>query len=158
MHLAGQGREGRHWLSNRPGPAVSLALEENAEIAVARDAARNFLTSMQVEHGVPVSEQASGMVPLVVSELVTNAGKYAPGPCLVTFAASEGEVDVTVWDSNPTGITAQTADPQRIGRHGLEIVMAVSRSVEVHREPVGKRVTATVELTDGLDSAAANPA
>ncbi|MFJ3222702.1 hypothetical protein ACIPJS_04965 [Streptomyces sp. NPDC086783] len=42
----------------------------------------------------------------------------------------------------------QAADPQRIGQHGLEIVMAVSQTFCIHREPVGKRITAVVELTD----------
>ncbi|MCY0924468.1 ATP-binding protein, partial [Streptomyces sp. H27-G5] len=36
----------------------------------------------------------------------------------------------------------------RVGRHGLEIVMAVCRSFELLREPVGKRVKAAVVLAD----------
>lgn len=73
-----------------PGPlrnapiAVSAAFEGSAEIAEARDMARDFLTSLQAVHGLPVSARAMGMVQLVVSELVTNARKYAPGPCLLT--------------------------------------------------------------------------
>jgi hypothetical protein len=42
----------------------------------------------------------------------------------------------------------QAPDTNRIGQHGLEIVMALCRSFEVHREPVGKRIKATVVLTD----------
>jgi len=89
-----------------------------------------------------------GMVQLVVSELVTNARKYAPGPCLLTLEVSDGAVEVTVWDSEPVLPIAKAADPGRVGQHGLEIVMAVCRSIEVRREPVGKRIKAVVVLAD----------
>ncbi|CAM5705312.1 hypothetical protein SCANM124S_00371 [Streptomyces canus] len=42
------------------------------------------------------------MVQLVVSELVTNARKYALGPCLLGLEISEGAVQISVWDSNTT--------------------------------------------------------
>ncbi|MET7738472.1 hypothetical protein ABZT02_45535 [Streptomyces sp. NPDC005402] len=40
------------------------------------------------------------------------------------------------------------SDPPRVGRHGLEITLAVSRAYGVLREPVGKRVTAVIALAD----------
>ncbi|MGW3866682.1 ATP-binding protein [Streptomyces sp. NPDC005047] len=128
--------------------AVSAAYEGSKEIAGARDLARSFLTDVQAVHGLPVSARAMGMVQLVVSELVTNARKYAPGPCLLTLEVSDGAVEVTVWDSEPVLPIAKAADPDRVGQHGLEIVMAVCRSIEVHREPVGKRIKAAVVLAD----------
>jgi anti-sigma regulatory factor (Ser/Thr protein kinase) len=131
-----------------PSVSVSAVFEGSEEIAAARAMARNLLTSLQAEHGLPVSERAMGVVQLLVSELVTNARKYAPGPCLLTLEVCAGAVEVTVWDSSTTLPTVQAPDPNRIGQHGLEIVMAVCRSFEVHREPVGKRIKATVVLTD----------
>ncbi|MFD3658800.1 ATP-binding protein [Streptomyces sp. NPDC058620] len=128
--------------------AVSAAFEGSEEIAQARDLARSFLTDVQAVHGLPVSDRVMGMVQLVVSELVTNARKYAPGPCLLTLEVSDGAIEVTVWDSEPVLPTARAADPGRVGQHGLELVMAVCRSIEVHREPVGKRVKAAVVLAD----------
>jgi anti-sigma regulatory factor (Ser/Thr protein kinase) len=132
------------------GPSVSdsAVFEGSEEIAAARAMARNLLMSLQAEHGLPVSERAMGVVQLLVSELVTNARKYAPGPCLLTLEVCAGAVEVTVWDSSTTLPAVQAPDPNRIGQHGLEIVMAVCRSFEVHREPVGKRIKATVVLTD----------
>ncbi|WP_043218752.1 ATP-binding protein [Streptomyces sp. 351MFTsu5.1] len=131
------------------GPiSVSAAFEGSAEIAEARQLARSFLTDVQAVHGLPVSERAMGMVQLVVSELVTNARKYAPGPCLLTLEVDDGAVEVTVWDSEPILPIAKAANPGRVGQHGLEIVMAVCRSIEMHREPVGKRIKATVVLAD----------
>ncbi|MFJ8098688.1 ATP-binding protein [Streptomyces griseofuscus] len=61
----------------------------------------------------------------------------------------EGTVEVTVWDSEVCLPADQAADPSgRAGQHGLEIVLAVCRSFEMHREPVGKRFTAAVALAD----------
>lgn len=129
--------------------AVSEAFEGGEDIAVARDFACTFLTGVQATHGLPVSGRAKGMVQLVVSELVTNALKYAPGPYLLTLEVNGGAVEVTVWDSNPTSPVLLGPDSARIGQHGLEIVRAVGRSFAVHREPVGKRIAAAVVLADG---------
>ncbi|MFF8531987.1 ATP-binding protein [Streptomyces sp. NPDC015532] len=131
--------------------AVSAAFEGSAEIAEARDMARDFLTSLQAVHGLPVSARAMGMVQLVVSELVTNARKYAPGPCLLTLQVEDGAVQVSVWDSSITLPSVPAPDPERIGQHGLELVMAVCQTFCVHREPVGKRITAAVVLADDPD-------
>ncbi|MFJ1969566.1 ATP-binding protein [Streptomyces sp. NPDC087903] len=118
------------------------------DVARARDLAGEFLTRVQAEQGLPVSERALGVVQLVVSELVTNACKYAPGPNLLDLELAGGSVHITVWDSAPVLPVARAADPGRVGQHGLEIVMAVCQSFEVHREPVGKRTTASVMLAD----------
>ncbi|MFG3263425.1 ATP-binding protein [Streptomyces bobili] len=138
---------------------VGAAFEGSADIAEARALARDFLTSVQAEHGLPVSARAMGMVQLVVSELVTNARKYAPGPCLLDLEIIEGAVQISVWDSSSTLPAVQATDPERIGQHGLEITMAVSQTFCVHREPVGKRITAVIELADdpGGDPAGRQP-
>jgi anti-sigma regulatory factor (Ser/Thr protein kinase) len=85
---------------------------------------------------------------LVVSELVTNARKYAPGPILLELRIAGAAVEVTVRDSRRTRPVACPVDPQRIGRHGLEIVMAVTRKFQVQVEPSGKRVIAHIALAD----------
>ncbi|WP_395577000.1 ATP-binding protein [Streptomyces sp. BK79] len=146
MEPAGQG-EGQQPLVERC-ISVSAAFEGSEEIALARDLARSFLTEVQAVHGLPVSARAMAMVQLVVSEMVTNARKYAPGPCLLTLAVNEGAVEVSVWDSSTTLPAVRSMDPGRVGQHGLEIVMAVCRTFCVQREPVGKRITAAIELAD----------
>ncbi|MGW0212194.1 ATP-binding protein [Streptomyces sp. NPDC003233] len=146
MDEAAEG-DGRGSLVDRP-VSVAAAFEGSEEIAEARDLAQSFLMNLQAVHGLPVSGRAMGMVQLVVSELVTNARKYAPGPCLLTLEIEEGAVEVSVWDSSTMLPSVLAADPDRIGQHGLEIVMAVCRSFAVHREPVGKRITAAVVLAD----------
>ncbi|MFF9496531.1 ATP-binding protein [Streptomyces flaveolus] len=124
-------------------------------IGRARHLAADFLTRAQAEHGLPVSRRARDLTQLVVSELVTNACKYAPGPALMDLRIVGDTVEVAVWDADPVLPVARAADTGRVGQHGLEIVMAVCRSFQVHREPVGKRITATVALADDSGGAAA---
>ncbi|GAA3083241.1 ATP-binding protein [Streptomyces rectiviolaceus] len=142
MDHLGAGDRQALWLS------VSAAFEGSEEIAEARDLARSFLSDVQAVHGLPVSKRAMEMVQLVVSELVTNARKYAPGPCLLTMEIEGGAVQVNVWDSNTSLPAVLAPDPGRVGQHGLEIVMAACQSFAVHCEPVGKKIAAAVVLAD----------
>ncbi|MFI0813597.1 ATP-binding protein [Streptomyces echinatus] len=146
MELAGEGESQRSLDTSLI--SVSAAFEGSEDIAAARDLARSFLTDIQAVHGLPVSARAMGMVQLVVSELVTNARKYAPGPCLLTLEVENGAVQVSVWDCSTTLPAIYHADPGRVGQHGLELVMAVSTSFCIDRKPVGKRITAAVVLAD----------
>ncbi|MFJ4621144.1 ATP-binding protein [Streptomyces sp. NPDC088812] len=128
---------------------VTAALEGGgACIAVGRDLAADFLTRARAVHGVPVTARTVDLTQLVVSELVTNARKYAPGPVLLEVRVAEGVVEVNVWDSDPVLPVARAADPGRVGQHGLEIVLAVVREFDARREPVGKRVTARIALEE----------
>ncbi|MEU9187386.1 ATP-binding protein [Streptomyces sp. NPDC048484] len=126
-------------------------------IAEARHQAVAFLNRARADHRLPVSARAMDLTQLVVSELVTNARKYAPGPVLMELRITADSVDVTVWDSDPTVPTARTADPGRIGQHGLEIVKAVTEDLSIRQEPVGKRITARIALPDKPDNEATGP-
>ncbi|MEW2260724.1 ATP-binding protein [Streptomyces sp. NPDC047869] len=117
-------------------------------IAQSRHMAADFLTRVQADHGLPVSQRAMDLTQLVVSELVTNARKYAPGPVLLDLRIAGDVVEVAVWDSDPVLPIARAADAGRVGQHGLEIVMAVCQGFEAQREPVGKRITARIALAD----------
>ncbi|WP_199923202.1 ATP-binding protein [Streptomyces sp. NRRL S-813] len=128
--------------------AVSAAFPGGEEIAESRDLTRSFLADLQAGHGLQIGARAREMVQLVVSELVTNARKHAPGPWLLSLELDGGVVEVSVWDTEPKAPVILPVDPQRVGQHGLEIVTAVCRDFEVHREPVGKRITAAIELVD----------
>lgn len=132
--------------------SLSAEFEGNESIAEARKLARCFLADIQNVHGLPVSDRAQGLVELVVSELVTNTRKYAPGPALLTLQVRDGSVDIAVWDSNPDPPTILPPDPARVGQHGLEIIMAAALTFQIHREPVGKRITASIMLADDKDA------
>ncbi|MFG2352083.1 ATP-binding protein [Streptomyces sp. NPDC048521] len=131
-----------------PHLAVELDGGDGGCIAEARDRAGAFLARVQAVHGAPVTARTMHLTQLVVSELVTNACKYAPGPVLLRVRVAGGAVELEVWDSDPVLPVARAADPGRVGQHGLEIVMAVVQGFEVRREPVGKRITARIALWD----------
>ncbi|MFF5787951.1 ATP-binding protein [Streptomyces sp. NPDC012693] len=115
-------------------------------IAHARHHAAAFLETARTEHQLPVSERAKDLTELVVSELVTNAHKYAPGPVLMELRISASRVDVVVWDSAPAVPAARAADPGRVGQHGMEIIKAVTEELFIEQGPVGKRITARIPL------------
>ncbi|MFH8336472.1 ATP-binding protein [Streptomyces sp. AM6-12] len=121
---------------------------DGAGIARARRLAADFLARVQDEHGLPVSRRTMEVTQLVVSELVTNAHKHAPGSALLGLRVTGDSVEVSVWDSDPVLPIARAADAGRVGQHGLEIVMALVQGFEARREPVGKRITARLALTD----------
>ncbi|MFC9282820.1 ATP-binding protein [Streptomyces collinus] len=129
------------------GTAVALD-GQGACIAEARHLAAGFLTRMRVEHGIAVSQRAVEVTQLVVSELVTNAQKYAAGPILLDLRIAGDLVEVQVWDSDPVLPVARSVDAGRVGQHGLEIVIALCQGFEAMREPVGKRLTARLALAD----------
>ncbi|MFC9330083.1 ATP-binding protein [Kitasatospora sp. NPDC057015] len=114
--------------------------------AAARAFADGFLAEAQTRYGVPVTAALAGLVRLVVSELVTNAVKYAPGPCLLDLELTVDDIRVTVWDTEARLPAPRSPDPARIGQHGLEIVLAVCRRYDIERHAGGKRVRAHLPL------------
>ncbi|MBM9623878.1 ATP-binding protein [Streptomyces zhihengii] len=130
-------------------PVFSATLDGDGScISAARRMTASFLTRVQAVHGLPVSDRAMDLTQLIVSELVTNACKYAPGPMLLELRILGDLVEVVVWDSDPVLPVARAADPARVGQHGLEIVMSVAQAFEAQRQPVGKSITARIALPD----------
>ncbi|EMF27432.1 regulatory protein [Streptomyces gancidicus BKS 13-15] len=118
-------------------------------IAEARHFAAQFLEQLRTEWCATVNAKAEGAVLLVVSELVTNADRHSDGPYILELEGTDSTLTVAVYDSNGTLPRVFPRDPQRIGRHGLEIVRALARDVGVERVPVGKRVRAVIDLDHG---------
>ncbi|MEU0909567.1 ATP-binding protein [Streptomyces althioticus] len=118
-------------------------------IAEARHFAAQFLDQLRTESCATIDAKAEGAVLLVVSELVTNADRHSTGPYILELEGTDTTLTVAVYDSNGTLPRVFPRDPQRIGRHGLEIVRALAREVGVERVPVGKRVRAVIDLTGG---------
>ncbi|OIJ65996.1 ATP-binding protein [Streptomyces mangrovisoli] len=131
-----------------PRTGVSLT-GDGTDIARARHLAAAFLAGVRGERGLPVAQRVVDLTQLVVSELVTNARKYAPGAVLLELRVVAGTVEVVVRDTDPALPAARAADAGRVGQHGLEIVRAVAQRFEVRREPAGKRVIARIALADG---------
>ncbi|MFJ3501662.1 MULTISPECIES: ATP-binding protein [unclassified Streptomyces] len=121
---------------------------DGGRIAAARHHTTAFLDRARAEHRLPVSQRARDLAELVVSELVTNAHKYAPGPVLMELRVTAVCVDIVVWDSDPVVPAARAADPGRVGQHGLEIIKVVAEELFIEQESVGKRITARLALVD----------
>ncbi|MHC3469343.1 ATP-binding protein [Streptomyces sp. 7R007] len=117
-------------------------------IAQARRLAAAFLGRLPAVGGPRPSARAVEVTQLVVSELVTNARKYAPGPVTMELRIVAELLEVAVRDRAARLPVVQAADPERPNRHGLEIVTALVQSYEVQREPEGKRVTVRIALRD----------
>ncbi|MBY8841247.1 ATP-binding protein [Streptomyces sp. SP2-10] len=115
-----------------------------SSIAEARDAVAALLARARPAPGRRPVQDAQ----LVVSELVTNAAKHAPGPCALglELLADATALRVTVTDTSREPPRRRPPDPGRIGGHGLQLVAMLSRGLEVTRLSNGKRVTATVPL------------
>jgi anti-sigma regulatory factor (Ser/Thr protein kinase) len=120
-----------HLLDGRPG-STSAALDHT----------RAFLRRCSP----PLSRSTSGDLLLLVSELVTNAVKHAPGPCTLGLVCN-GHLAVTVSDSNPAAPVARTPDLlSGTGGFGWHVVSELAECVQVRvRPPHGKSVTATLD-------------
>ncbi|MFI7382553.1 ATP-binding protein [Streptomyces sp. NPDC049813] len=121
-----------------------LTLGEGTDISEGRRAAMRFLCE---QNRFSRGERAVQDTMLVVSELVTNVLKYAPGPGLLRVGMVEGAIRVEVWDSDSVLPAARGTDPGRIGQHGLEIVARLTRSLAFDTTAVGKRITAEIALS-----------
>ncbi|MEU1657174.1 ATP-binding protein [Streptomyces griseofuscus] len=115
-------------------------------IAEARAFAAQFLEQLRTEWCADIGRGADGELLLVVSELVTNADRHSDGPYILELEGTDTAVTVSVCDSSTALPQLFPKNPQRIGRHGLEIVHALATEVAVERIPVGKRVIARFML------------
>ncbi|WP_329281233.1 ATP-binding protein [Streptomyces sp. NBC_01451] len=116
-------------------------------IAEARAFAENFLEQLRKEWCAPRDKRVDGELVLVVSELVTNADRHSHGPYVLDLEGTDTSVTVSVYDSSAALPLRYPRDPERIGRHGLEIVHALATEVTARRVPVGKYVRAVLPLS-----------
>ncbi|MET8720729.1 MULTISPECIES: ATP-binding protein [Streptomyces] len=115
-------------------------------IAEARAFAAQFLEQLRTEWCAPVDRGVEGELLLLVSELITNADRHSDGPYILELEGTDTAVVISVCDSSTALPHLFPKNPQRVGRHGLEIVHALAAEVVVERIPVGKRVIARLEL------------
>ncbi|MER6984002.1 ATP-binding protein [Streptomyces carpinensis] len=115
-------------------------------IADARSFAAHFLDQLRTEWCAVIGRRSGEALLLVVSELITNADRHSDGPYILELEGTDAAVSVCVYDSSVALPLRYPRDPERIGRHGLEIVHALADEVSAERVPVGKRVRALVHL------------
>jgi anti-sigma regulatory factor (Ser/Thr protein kinase) len=113
-------------------------------IAQARDFTAAFVGQSQADPRIRPGRRGDAL--LVISELVTNVVRHAPGPCEVTLEVTGTELVITVCDTSTQPPTFYPPAPHRIGRHGLEIVLALCTSVDSRPTPQGKAIRAVMSL------------
>ncbi|MEV7075667.1 ATP-binding protein [Streptomyces sp. NPDC093990] len=89
---------------------------------------------------------------LVVSELVTNALRHAPGPCALTLRLTGTELSISLYDTSPDAPVVRPPDRGRVGGHGLYLVHSISDRVDVTPRGGGKEITAHLRLVASEDS------
>ncbi|MFR0354776.1 ATP-binding protein [Streptomyces sediminimaris] len=119
---------------------------EQGCIAEARSFTAHFVDQLRTEWCARIEDRTLEEVLLVVSELVTNADRHSNGPYILELEGTDASLSIWVYDSSSALPRRFPRDPERVGRHGLEIVHALAERVAVERVPVGKRVCAVVRL------------
>ncbi|GGL62933.1 ATPase [Streptomyces fumigatiscleroticus] len=117
----------------------------SAMIPASRDVVHGFVARLR-EAGVDTTDTFLDAARLVVSELVTNVHRHAPGPCRLRLTLADDGVEIAVWDTADGFPTFLPRDPLRIGQHGLEIVTRLCDEVITKPHETGKTVYARVPL------------
>ncbi|MFE9687953.1 ATP-binding protein [Streptomyces sp. NPDC006285] len=122
---------------------AAVSYDESLVIGEARDFTGAFL-DRAVVRGVAVAGMKRQNALLVVSELVTNAVRHAPGPCTAALDLQDGLLEIAVSDTSGRPPQPQSFEPERIGQHGLEIVLALCTKVDTEITDRGKTVRAHI--------------
>ncbi|MGW8063740.1 ATP-binding protein [Streptomyces ziwulingensis] len=117
----------------------------SAMIPASRDVVHGFVARLAAQ-GVEPADTFLDAARLVVSELVTNALRHAPGPCRLELTLAEDGVEIAVSDTGEGYPTFLPRDPLRVGRHGLEIVTRLCDEVITKPNATGKTVHARLPL------------
>ncbi|QKW30720.1 ATP-binding protein [Streptomyces seoulensis] len=117
--------------------------------AEARAAVGSFLDRARATGHIIVPPRVAQDAQLVVSELITNVIRHAPGACGMGLEVwpDAGLVQISVWDTSPRPPRPRPPDGRRVGGHGLEIVRAVSHALTVTDRARGKQITAQLLLS-----------
>lgn len=96
----------------------------------------------------PPHHQISQDTQIVVSELVTNALRHAPGPggLLLEVLTTPARLRVTVRDTSRASPRLRVPDPHRIGGHGLHLITRLCSHFHTSPRDDGKQVTAEMLL------------
>lgn len=127
-----------HVDDRRPAPRRTVQLEHSLlSPASARAAAAELVSELHLE---PLADDVS----LVVSELVTNAVRYAEPPVTLEIEASDDEVTIAVADGSPGRPRRRDAHPDEEGGRGLALIDLLARETGVRPQPPGKTVWAAL--------------
>ncbi|MGW0563095.1 ATP-binding protein [Streptomyces sp. NPDC003016] len=102
--------------------------------AQARETATGFLADVERVRGKPTSADTTGAVLIVVSELVTNAVRHAPGPCTVRLTLHGDGVLIEVSDTSTVLPCLRAPDVTgATGGWGMQMITRLAG--EIHTVP-----------------------
>ena len=116
----------------------------DASIADARAAVRTLLA----QAGHDPDQRPSQDAQLVVSELVTNALRHAPGPgsLALEVAPDAALLRIAVRDTSSRPPELRAHDARRVGGHGLLLVARLCDQLQTVALKTGKQVVAHLHL------------
>ncbi|MFF5028725.1 ATP-binding protein [Streptomyces collinus] len=119
---------------------------QGTSIADSRHAVRTLLTRA----GHHPDQQQCQDAQIVVSELVTNALRHAPGPgaLMLELTADPALLRITVRDSSSRPPRPAPRTPDRIGGHGLHLIARLCDRLHTVLVDQGKHVIAEVRLQE----------
>jgi anti-sigma regulatory factor (Ser/Thr protein kinase) len=113
---------------------------EPGTLALAREHTRRFLQGMT---GTSTGAVQDALV--LVSELVSNAMRHAPGPCTLELADRSGLLVIAVSDTGTTPPQPRAADLETGGGFGWHLLQRLALRVDVLLDPPrGKTVSVTL--------------
>ncbi|OIK24818.1 ATP-binding protein [Streptomyces malaysiense] len=133
----------------RSAPSRYSAVWGMAGIPVAD--ARWAVRTLLARAGHHPDRQPNQDAQLVVSELVTNALRHAPGPgeLLLELSADAARLTIAVRDSSSQEPLLRDPDPRRAGGHGLRLVTRLCEQLRTVPSRRGKRIVAQMLLDSG---------
>ncbi|WP_406438486.1 ATP-binding protein [Streptomyces sp. NBC_00631] len=116
----------------------------DTSIADARRAVRALLARAGHHRDHRPSQDAQ----LIVSELVTNAVRHAPGPVGLALEVSPDAdlLRITVSDTSPRPPELLAPDAGRVGGHGLRLVVRLCGRLRTVSRETGKQVVVQLRL------------
>jgi anti-sigma regulatory factor (Ser/Thr protein kinase) len=123
---------------NERANATLIALPGGPDsISAARERAREFL--LDADPAFPATTARD--VLLAVSEMVTNAVRYAPGDCTLEISLDERRVCIHVTDTSRTVPQVRAGMFDGSGGFGLHLLHALAGNVETVQHAEGKTVS-----------------
>lgn len=118
---------GHHAVDEREQRAAIVLASESASLL----AARSFVCSMLELWD---REDPENVVPLLTTEIVSNAVRHAGGSvCLELALLRDGDLRVEARDGCPDAPVVRRSNPGGVGGHGLTIVDTLARRWGVER-------------------------
>ena len=117
---------------------------DSSDPASFRNARQTIMTYLR---GAATDDTSTGDAELVVSEILSNTAKYAPGPVEVKLRWNGAHPELTVRDHGPglVDFDADAPGDESEGRRGLPLIRALSRYAQATR-PVDGGTEIRVEL------------